>query len=244
MSTERISRRGAETAEGVAAPGPRRLIAAVHGILTRQTVASWPDKFAVWMDARDPSVRVVEKEYLAGPFPPWNVWAKNWLLAYALAAELELWARDGREISIVAHSNGCDIAQKTARELARRGVEIEALVLIAGAAQSDVDKSGIADLFRRGFVERAIAYSSPRDRAVSNVLIWPYGHLGSRGWTLNGQPYGQPYGEPITPHESAPESCIVTRLFPQYGHCDYFSDALRDQTCERIYQDVCNPCPF
>lgn len=220
--------------------GPKRLIAAVHGILARATIPSWPDKFNVWLADRDTHVHVIEKEYIAGPFPAWNVWAKNWFLAYSLAAELELWAKDGWEISIVAHSNGCDIAQKTARELARRKVEMEALILIGAAAQADVEKSGIADLYMRGFLNRAIAYSSPQDKIVSNIMIWPYGRLGHTGWTIR----GKPYAEPITPHEPAPEAGIITRWFPSYGHCDYFADAARAATFEQLYQDVCNPCPL
>src|SRR5436853_260262 len=50
----------------------RTLLVAIHGIMTNQTYASWPDKLDPWMFARDPSVKVLKKEYRAGPFPRWN----------------------------------------------------------------------------------------------------------------------------------------------------------------------------
>ncbi len=66
------------------------LLAAIHGILTSQTDPSWPDKLDAWMYVRDPGVKVLKKEYRAGPFPRWNCWIKDPLLARSLANELEL----------------------------------------------------------------------------------------------------------------------------------------------------------
>src|SRR5438552_15559332 len=66
------------------------LLAAIHGILTGQTDPSWPDKLDAWMLARDPQIKVLKKEYVAGPFPRWNCWVKDPLLARALANEIEL----------------------------------------------------------------------------------------------------------------------------------------------------------
>ena len=68
----------------------RTIIAAIHGVLTGQTDPSWPDKFDAWMLNRDPEVKVLKKEYRAGPFPRWNCWVKDPLLARSLANELEL----------------------------------------------------------------------------------------------------------------------------------------------------------
>src|SRR2546426_12153372 len=68
----------------------RALVAAIHGILTNQTDPSWPDKLDAWMFDRDPEVKVLKKEYRAGPFPRWNCQVKDPLLAHSLANELEL----------------------------------------------------------------------------------------------------------------------------------------------------------
>src|SRR6266446_9107796 len=72
------------------------IIAAIHGIMTNQTDPSWPDKFDAWMFQRDPEVKVLKKEYRAGPFPRWNCWVKDPLLAHSLANELELFLREDR----------------------------------------------------------------------------------------------------------------------------------------------------
>jgi len=66
------------------------LLAAIHGILTSQTDPSWPDKLDAWMLRRDTSVKVLKKEYAAGPFPLWNCWVKDPRLARGLANEIEL----------------------------------------------------------------------------------------------------------------------------------------------------------
>jgi hypothetical protein len=71
----------------------RTIIAAIHGILTNQTDPSWPDKFDAWMAQRDPEVKVLKKEYAAGPFPRWNCWVKDPRLARSLANEIELFLR-------------------------------------------------------------------------------------------------------------------------------------------------------
>src|ERR1700693_5713902 len=66
------------------------LLAAIHGILTGQTNPSWPDKLDAWMLERDPAIKVLKKEYAAGPFPRWNCWVKDPRLARSLANEIEL----------------------------------------------------------------------------------------------------------------------------------------------------------
>ena len=61
----------------------RPIIVLAHGILTRQTVASWPDQFHSWLELElhGANANVLKKEYIAGPFPLWNVLVKNRLLA-------------------------------------------------------------------------------------------------------------------------------------------------------------------
>src|SRR5437763_15694129 len=108
----------------------KTIIDALHGIMTGQTDASWPDKFDAWMFQRDPEVKVLKKEYRAGPFPRWNCWIKDPLLARSLANELELFTKSGiaganaPSIWLAAHSNGAVIALLTARLLIKRGIKI------------------------------------------------------------------------------------------------------------------------
>jgi hypothetical protein len=76
------------------------LVAAIHGILTNQTETSWPDRLDAWMAARDGSIKVLKKEYAAGPFPWFNCWFKDPQLAKSLTNEIELFlprSRRGNE---------------------------------------------------------------------------------------------------------------------------------------------------
>src|SRR5205807_10483264 len=68
----------------------RAIIAAIHGIMTRQTDPNWPDKLSAWMYERDREVHVTTRHYWAGPLPRWNCWVKDPHLARGLANELEL----------------------------------------------------------------------------------------------------------------------------------------------------------
>jgi hypothetical protein len=214
------------------------IIAAIHGILTRQTVPNWPEHFRAYMLTRDPAVQVVTKSYVAGPFPAWNVWAKNWYLAYSLAAELQVLVREANaRLAFFAHSNGCDVALKTIRLLAQRRIDTEAVVLTGAAIDSDIRKNGIQQLVRNGRLERAFSYSSPGDEIVRHWFIWPYGHLGRDGFTLKGKP-------------AIGCDAIVTRWFPDCGHSDYFANKaipaprwrssriFRDRTFDQAYQDL------
>ena len=59
----------------------RTILVAIHGIMTSQTDPSWPDKLDAEMYHRDPEVKVIKKEYHAGPFPRWNCYVKDPALA-------------------------------------------------------------------------------------------------------------------------------------------------------------------
>lgn len=195
--------------------------AAIHGILTRQTSASWPDEFDVWMSRNDPSVRVIKKEYIAGPFP-WVNWFRNRLLARGLAAELELFSQQPGETDLwmVAHSNGACVAMDTVRLLTDKGIRVAGVILTGGACESDVDRIGVETLVRYGLLGRAVAFASRADSVVRTdgwrrLIKWPYGNLGRVGWMRDGKPYR--------------DERIFTLWFGG-GHCGYFADSTRDIT--------------
>jgi pimeloyl-ACP methyl ester carboxylesterase len=224
------------------------VVAAIHGIMTGQSLASWPDRLDAWMLERDPQVHVIKKEYGAGPFPRLN-WLKNRRLAAGLAAELELFAggRGGQEcprsVSIVAHSNGSVIALRTAALLIARGIKIHCLILTGSACEPDIARNGVRDWVISNQVKRAISYSSRRDGVVSHgttaedgwarrgwdrvwgVLSWPYGSLGRTGWMFEGKPF------------QSLQHRIFTRWF-EGGHCGYWLSRNIEGTFETIYTDL------
>src|SRR5262249_16415854 len=127
------------------------------------------DKLDAWMLRRDPRVKVLKKEYSAGPFPRWNCWVKDPLLARALANELELFLSQPSTFNsqpslwFVAHSNGAVIALRTARGLLARGHKSGGLILTGAACEADVRKNGVWGWWSNGVLGAAMAYCSEED---------------------------------------------------------------------------------
>jgi pimeloyl-ACP methyl ester carboxylesterase len=234
------------------ATDPKPVMVAVHGILTGQTSPSWPDHFDAWMFQRDPEVKVLKKEYSAGPFPRWNCWVKNPRLAESLANEVELLLRERaarhtrgfRHILpptwFLAHSNGALIALLAAKRLIARGCWVGGLILTGAACSGDVVKSGVASMFATGRLGVAIAYCSTEDRVLPGergvrgrlwaLLAWPYGSLGRTGWMRQGKAY-QPS---LTEDHILP---VFTRWF-RGGHGAYFAPNQREKTFEMVAGEV------
>src|SRR5882672_3276993 len=196
----------------------KTLLVAIHGILTNQTNASWPDKLDAWMFDYDPEIKVLKKEYRAGPFPRWNCRVKDPALAKSLAREIELFLERPfydptlpPALWFVAHSNGAVIALLTAKLLAQRGFKIGGLILTGAACEADIAKNGILELIGRGALGAIMAYCSHDDEVLAgdpghainsktpSTLNWmrqflwgklmhPYGCLGRTGLLLDGEP--------------------------------------------------------
>ncbi len=227
------------------------LIVLIHGIRTRRTSPSWPKHFTGWV-AGLPQVRTEAIYYEAGPLPIWNNVFKNPRLARELVSRIETQRlyQHGQRIHLVAHSNGGVIALATMRRLAHLGIPVATCILTGAAVESDVEKSGLADLIGGGHLGRAIAYSSPDDGVIRRELEWIpgfYGSLGSKGFHRWGEPTGlriegyQPIGE--AQEWGAEKFRYITRWFPGFGHGDYFSDAERRHCFECLLEDCGIPDP-
>ncbi len=224
----------------------KAIVVAIHGILTRQTDASWPDRFDAWMYEQDPEVRVLKKEYRAGPWPVWNCLVKDRYLAAGLANELELFVPPGRRdlppIWVVAHSNGAVIALLTMRRLIARGVWIGGLIFAGAACEGDVERNGVAGWVRGGRMGCAVAFCSREDWVLAGDaraggtwrgrllawlwgrLIWPYGCLGRTGWVGVAREEGR----------------LRTFWFAG-GHGGYFAPGRREATFQKIYGIIRRP---
>lgn len=215
------------------------IIVAVHGILSGLTAPAWTSAFAHHVWSRAVGADVVQRHYVAGPFPALNVWWLNRFIARYLAAELKAYAEDGADIFFVCHSNGADIVLKTIRRLAALGVRVPAAVFIGGAISCDVRTrgwglgNGIETLLETHALGRAIAYCSAEDRALRSRLTWPYGHLGRLGFRRAGVAY---------PPDAAQAARVMTR-WSSGGHCGYFTPENATLTFDRILEDL-NPIPF
>lgn len=212
------------------------LLVAIHGILTRQTDASWPDHFDAWMRERHPEVKVLKKEYAAGPFPRWNCWWKNPRLARGLAAELQLFPRS-EPLWLVAHSNGANIALLTLPYLLAARGRVTGLLLTGAACPADIERNGVAGWLAAGRLSHAIAYCAPNDGVLPGNRggnVW--GRLLQRGWTALAWPYGELGRTGWRSARPLPAACRI-RWFAE-GHSGYFAPGRREATFERIWQDV------
>jgi hypothetical protein len=234
------------------------LLVALHGILTRQTDPSWPDRLDAWMSRRDAGVKVLKKEYAAGPLPRWNCLVRNPRLARALEEEIVLFL-EGRPWPLpptwfVAHSNGAVIALRVTHRLIARGYRVGGLILTGAACPADVRANGVWNWCQRGQLGAAIAYCSPDDRVLAGDaralrgplrrvrawlwarLIWPYGCLGRTGWTgLDAGAGAHP--EAITGPTARRGAVLFTRWF-RGGHSAYFAPDRIEQTFDQIYCDI------
>jgi pimeloyl-ACP methyl ester carboxylesterase len=242
------------------------IIAAIHGILTRQTDPSWPDKLESWLATAQPEALVIKKKYSAGPFPRWNCWVKNPALARSLAAEVAALVESCTDecklkpdIWFVAHSNGACIALLAARELIELGYCIAGLILTGAACEADLSRNGVLEWLQSGRLGCAIAYSSADDEivagderaatqwiwklrdAVWGWLIWPYGSLGRTGWLYKGWPVNAIAVDAngiVREATDGPEGGVaLTRWFPG-GHSAYFRPERIEQTFETISKDL------
>lgn len=221
------------------------IVIAIHGILTRQFRVSWPDRFDAWCASNAPSVRVLKKEYRAAPLPIWNTQLKNRWLARAIAAEVALFpAVADRKVNFVSHSNGTDIALKTIRLLAARGVVTDTFIAVGSILPTCLKASGVADLISDGALRRAVAYVSNTDRAVG-VTRWPvlrrftpYQDLGRRGWRLNGVALAHTWRDGEQLFHPIGDGEVMTRRFDGYDHGTYFDPNIREQTFALFRKDL------
>ncbi len=208
------------------------LCVAIHGILTGQTRASWPDRLDAWMAERDPEIRILKKEYRAGPLPIWNCVFKNPRLAQSIVEEVELFVAGTTHktpIWFVAHSNGAVIALNAVKRLIARGIRVDGIILTGAACESDVTRNGVLQWVNDGWLGRAISYSSPEDGVLNmgglmRYLKWPYGDLGRRGWTRNAGWFWTPG--------------VIRTVWFCGGHCIYFAPGYINDTFERIHEEI------
>lgn len=222
---------------------PHPHIVAINGIRTPTTEDSWPKRLVPALEARY-ACSGEAHYYRTGPIAPWNFWVTNPRIAKVLASSIESRMEEIgiHPLSIVAHSNGTNIAVSLAGELWARGIRVETMVLIGSALHSDVDRNGLGKLISQGALRRAVAYISRDDLVVRRLQTIPgfYGSLGATGFERGGswtgllvdgyQPLGLEWG--------TDKHCYVTRTFEGYGHSDYFAEEHRAATFACVARDL------
>lgn len=164
---------------------PKPIVVMCHGILARTKYPGWYERLSqhLW---RETDFATIFRTYHAGPFPLWNVFLKNHLLAKQLCDVLEPYAQDGAELNFVCHSNGADVAVKAMRRLWRLGHRVNTAIFVAGAISCDIGRSGLYRLWADGAVKRFFSYSATDDVVLRFPVIWPNGYLGRLGFQFGG----------------------------------------------------------
>lgn len=226
-----------------------KLIVAIHGILTSQTSLDWPDALDAWCALHAPDVKVLKKEYRAGPLPLWNTHWTNPRLARGLAAEIEAFADEfgaALEIHFVAHSNGTDVALQTIKALAARDIDTRTFIALGSILPADIARNGIARLMANEHLDRAVAYVSADDEAVhAAAFSIGYGSLGRTGWIVKGEQIPDIHPDAERTDYRFEHGELITRRFVGYGHGDYFAPTHREETFVRLLRDCGLPfSPF
>lgn len=194
---------------------PRTCFIAINGIRTNPGDAEgWTDRFVTWINTRLPDGVVAEKfEYSCSAL------LRRWRQgqrADEISKKIGYYRRAGYRVVLVGHSNGGDLI---ARVMEACGVEIDAIHLIAPAADDD----DFAEAIREGLIRRIHIYGSPNDRALRFATLtrpwirWlglGYGSLG-----LRGKQFAELF--PAIVHDHTDPSC---------GHSTWFQRGPRFET--------------
>ncbi len=162
----------------------RRAFIFIPGILqTPQTVDSWADHAVYWVNEFVENAVGDRYEYRSGATTRW--WGQA---ARVKACEYLLKRYSTRQITIGAHSNGCEIALRMLRECS--DLHVRSLHLFAPAADACFEQNGLNKAIYEARVGEVHIYGSHHDRALwagrlSRTLFgWAglgYGDLGRAG---------------------------------------------------------------
>ena len=120
---------------------------------------AFTDEGVRWVKKYTP-YQAIKCEYFSGV-----IFRRLWQAARVrkLHADLLPWVKRGAAISLVGHSNGCDII---ARHLKQFWIALDEVHLVAGACERDCELNGINRAMECGRLERASVYCSERDGAL------------------------------------------------------------------------------
>lgn len=123
--------------------------------------AAWTDHVAVAAPQLRARLRVVKFEYFAGVvLGKLAHWPRVWALARAIRRERHA----GRQVIIVAHSNGCRIAHDAA--LAAKTF-VARIAFVAGANDADFVKNGLNDALALDWIGEVLVFMSRRDGTLA-----------------------------------------------------------------------------
>jgi pimeloyl-ACP methyl ester carboxylesterase len=223
----------------------KSILGLAHGILS--TDETWVDPFTSWLANRMPETICVHAKYFALPLPLFTNLIEDPIVVRDHVRDILMLKHrpgyDDAPIYLVGHSNGGCIVLRDAFLLAKAGHPVAGMVLVDAAVDDDVANSGIEWLVETNRLGFAASYSSHGDDvlgqcpgeartpwqwlkdSIQGRLMWPWGHLGSEGFTKSDVPYQSPDGRIFTRWHSG-------------GHSACFSLHNRNKTFREIMADL------
>lgn len=212
---------GHEVKDGLRGACGRHVIIFINGILARPGDAEgWTDRAVTWTHLHT-GFRGEKLEYFSGVLTR-RLFQQARAAKYARMVRRYLTA--GYTVSLVGHSNGCDLALRIAALVGEAGGALRHLHLVAAAAEADFDENGLNFLLHDGTVRRVQVYVSRADRALrfAQSTARPLNALRLLGLNLGYGSLGLT-GPLAGTVQHASRVSVIDR--PGYGHGTWFADS-------------------
>jgi len=134
--------------------------------------------------------------------------------------------RDGWEITMVGHSNGCDVILDALWGGAQWAQREAALHLVCGACESNFHRNGLNTLLSSEMIGRVSVYVAKKDVALRLARSWAGKLLGYGTLGLHGPKYVSP----------GVAEKVETIEWPSYGHSDCWEDGEFSETMGNFLQ--------
>jgi hypothetical protein len=220
-------------------PAPTAICTFEHGIRTRRSDgATIAERFQAYVTEAPDDVQVLADHYPAGPFPRINlVFGKNQALAEARARTITHWhlTHPNASLVLIGHSNGCDVARRTAIILEELQIPVALMIFVAAPLKPSLDACGLTPVLAAGarisnWVMELDEVLPPKGSFLRGLLSWPYGNAGKYGFD-DADGWLRRFEEPPATWRS------YNRRFP-WRHCEAFSSAWELDTFDQMLTEI------
>lgn len=157
----------------------RRVVIAINGILSCPGESDgWTDRAVTWLHLHAPDVRAEKFEYSAGPLTR-RLYQQ--CRAEAIARMCNFYFEGGFEVSLIGHSNGCDLIARVldlTRSRTFRSVYLFAAAADGADFERALDEGQIANLFLYGSANDRALKLAALSQKLGGWLGLGYGSLG------------------------------------------------------------------
>lgn len=200
----------------------QRIYIFANGILNfPRSSHGWTDRAVIWCEQR--GLLAGKFEYFCPALTRriWQGWNTEKLVD-------KLAEHRDRPITLVAHSNGCELVCRAMRRAIVEGVRIH---FLSPATDASFDRNGLNQAMSDGRVESAAIHWGGRDRAMwfAWLSLKAFGWLGLGYGTL-----GLTGPKNVSPEHS---QRVLSHCEPSFGHSSWFAALWFEQTMRAVTYD-------